>query len=101
MSFSEKVHSVSNRNRNQIARFGALSLNPFKANDKMGSQHPSPNVKTLSNFEPQIWPGIIISRDAQSVCFKWGRAKGAAKASCGETVIQKGVFGESVSSLPP
>ena len=30
-----------------------------------------------------------------------GRAKGAAKASCGETVVQKGVFGESVSSLPP
>ena len=28
-------------------------------------------------------------------------AKGAAKASCGETVVQKGVFGESVSSLPP
>ena len=28
------------------------------------------------------------------------RAKGAAKAPCGETVIQKGVFGESVSSLP-
>ena len=27
--------------------------------------------------------------------------KGAAKASCGETVVQKGVFGESVSSLPP
>ena len=31
----------------------------------------------------------------------WGRAKGAAKASCGETVVQKGVFGESVSSLLP
>ena len=31
----------------------------------------------------------------------WGCAKGAAKASCGETVVQKGVFGESVSSLPP
>ena len=31
----------------------------------------------------------------------WGRAKGAAKASCGETVVQKGVFGESVSSLSP
>ena len=28
------------------------------------------------------------------------RAKGAEKASCGETVVQKGVFGESVSSLP-
>ena len=28
-------------------------------------------------------------------------AKGAAKALCGETVVQKGVFGESVSTLPP
>ena len=28
------------------------------------------------------------------------RAKGAEKASCGETVVQKCVFGESVSSLP-
>ena len=27
--------------------------------------------------------------------------KGAAKGSCGETVVQKGVFGESVSSLLP
>ena len=29
------------------------------------------------------------------------RAKGAEKASCGETVVQTGVLGESVSSLPP
>ena len=27
--------------------------------------------------------------------------KGEEKASCGETVVQKGVFGESVSFLPP
>ena len=32
---------------------------------------------------------------------KSGRAKGAAKGSCRATVVQKGVFGESVSSLPP
>ena len=58
-----------------------------------------------------------LSIDSVSVCFenervvkmpstffrlaKSGRAKGAAKGSCGETVVQKGVFGESVSSLPP
>ena len=36
----------------------------------------------------------------QNLCL-WGGAKGAAKASCGETVVQKGVFGESVSTLPP
>ena len=32
---------------------------------------------------------------------KSGRAKGAAKGSCGEMVVQKGVFGESISSLLP
>ena len=37
-----------------------------------------------------------VNRQAKS-----GRAKGVAKGSCGETVVQKGVFGESVSSLPP
>ena len=36
-----------------------------------------------------------------SMLFLWGRANGAAKGSCGETVVQKGVFGESVSSLLP
>ena len=36
----------------------------------MGSQHPSPNVKNLCNFEPQIWPEIITSRDAKSTCLK-------------------------------
>ena len=29
------------------------------------------------------------------------RAKGAEKASCGETLVQKGVFGESISAQPP
>ena len=40
---------------------------------KLGSQHASPYVKTLCNFEPQIWPEIITSRDAQSTCFKGSR----------------------------
>ena len=38
----------------------------------------------------------LISHRQNSEC-----AKGAANASCGETVVQKGVFGESVSTLPP
>ena len=42
-------------------------------NAKMGSQHPSPDVKTLCNFEPQIWPESITSRDAKSTCFKGSR----------------------------
>ena len=41
------------------------------------------------------------NRSGVAVIVVWGRAKGAAKASCGETVLQKGVFGESVSTLPP
>ena len=39
----------------------------------MGSQHPSPNVQTLCNFEPQIWLEIITSHDAESTCFKVSR----------------------------
>ena len=39
----------------------------------MGSQHPLPDVKTLCNFEPQIWPEIITSRDAESTCFNGSR----------------------------
>ena len=50
----------------------------------MGSQHPSPNVKTLCNFEPQIWLDIITSRDAESACFKLSRT------SCREIIF--GIF---------
>ena len=39
----------------------------------MGSQHPSPNVKTLSNSETNFWPEIVTSRDAESTCFKGSR----------------------------
>ena len=50
----------------------------------MGSQHPSPNVKTFGKFEPQIWLEIITSRDAKSACFKGSRT------SCRE--ISFGIF---------
>ena len=53
----------------------------------MGSQHPSPNVKTLCNFEPRFWPEIIISRDAESTCFKGSRT------SC-EVIILGVYFGQ-------
>ena len=39
---------------------------------------------------------LLCNKKQTSEC-----AKGAAKASCAETVVQNGVFGESVSSLPP
>ena len=39
----------------------------------MGSQHPSPNVKTLCNFELQLWLEIITSHDAESICSKGSR----------------------------
>ena len=35
-----------------------------------GSQHPSPNVKNFPRFEPQIWPDIITTLDAESTCLK-------------------------------
>ena len=50
----------------------------------MGSQHPSPNVKTRCDFEPNFWPEIITSRDAESSCFKGSRT------SC--EVISLGIF---------
>ena len=50
----------------------------------LGSQHPSPNVKTFCKFEPQIWLEIITSRDAKSACFKGSRT------SCREIIF--GIF---------
>ena len=50
----------------------------------MGNHHPSPNVKNLCTFEPQIWLEIITSRDAQSACFK------GSQTSCTELI--SGVF---------
>ena len=39
----------------------------------MGSQHPSPNVKTLCNFKPNFRTEIITSRAAKNSCFKGSR----------------------------
>ena len=56
----------------------------------MGSQHPSPNVENLCNFEMQIQLEIITSRDAKSACFK------GSQTSCPE--ISSGVFlGQSLA----
>ena len=59
--------------------------NHRKRKTLVGSQHPSPNVKTLCNFEPNFWPETITSRDAESTCFKGSRT------SC--AVILFGAFG--------
>ena len=48
---------------------------------KMGSQHPSPNVKHFCKFEPQIWLEICTSRDAKSACLKGSRT------SCREIIF--------------
>ena len=57
----------------------------------MGSQHPSPNVKTLCNFETQIWLEIIASRDAKSACWKVrGRhVERYSLASLGQILVRK------------
>ena len=47
---------------------------------EMGSQHPSPNMKNLRTFEPQIWLEIITSRDAKSTCFQ------GSQTSCTEII---------------
>ena len=56
----------------------------------MRGQRPSPDVKTLCNFEALIWLETITSRDAQSACFKGSRT------SC--DVINVGVFFGQVSA---
>ena len=63
-------------------KFLILQSNYFRI--ILGSQHLSPNVKTFCNFEPQIWPEIITSRDADSTCFKGSRT------SCNEVIL--GIF---------
>ena len=41
--------------------FIVVSPSPNFDGSVLGSQHPSPNVKTLCKFEPQIWPEIITT----------------------------------------
>ena len=36
----------------------------------LGSQHVSPNEKTLCDFKLQTWPAKITSRDAQHACLE-------------------------------
>ena len=52
----------------------------WSASRIMGSQHPSPNVKNLCNFEMQTWLEMITSRDAQSACFQ------GSQTSCTEII---------------
>ena len=63
---------------------GRVARNSITNNAILGSQHPSPNVKTFCKFEPQIWLEFITSRDAKSACFKGSRT------SCRE--INFGIF---------
>ena len=64
---------------------------PSKHCKTSGFRHSTPLIK-----------GVWVVRVFVSLnLLNWGHAKGAAKASCEETVFQKGVFGESASSLLP
>ena len=70
----------------QPLSLGSLTLSPDS--QKTFSEGPRPSfTECLALFQ-----GSLLFSE---------RAKGAEKASCGETVVQKGGFGESVSSLPP
>ena len=48
---SESLHSVLNYHL--LSSESLCVVTPLRSS-KMGSQHPSPNVKTFCNFEPQI-----------------------------------------------
>ena len=56
-----------------LCRFDLLKWGRANLGGVLGSQHPSPNVKNFPRFEPQIWPEIITSRDAESTCFEGSR----------------------------
>ena len=78
-----KQVSLSNCHFNpETVQLGGPARDIFK--HLVGSQHPSPNVKTFCKFEPQIWLEIITSRDAKSACFKGSRT------SCREIIF--GIF---------
>ena len=44
---------------------------------------------------------VESARNSMLTSYFWGLAKGAEKASCGQTVVQKGAVAECISSLPP
>ena len=64
-------------------------LNPFFANRAAGD-----TKNANCTFE------VIHTNRSNVVRIRSERTIGAEKASCGETVVQKGVFGESGSALP-
>ena len=78
---SPTTHAKTGRTAQVFATQGGTHRNQTPL---MGSQHPSPNVKTFCKFEPQIWLEIITSRDAKSACFKRSRT------SCREIIF--GIF---------
>ena len=53
--------------------------------------------RIFSGHTDFVLSAIFVAKERQES----ERAKGAAKGSCGETVVQKVFLGESVSSLPP
>ena len=75
---------TSKKERQLLRRCFAPSFMQNLRATYLGSQHPSPNVKTFCKFEPQIWLDIITSRDAKSACFKGSRT------SCREIIF--GIF---------
>ena len=101
-SFQERnsgdISPISAKNVAQIwQRFLPIFVLPFPG--KVGARNFTKNPRPVSrptkqnSFTARLWElgGPTFSE----------RAKGAEKESCGETVSQKGAFGESVSSLPP
>ena len=91
-----------------------LKTNPLDsqtcANETMASTPTRMLAKSTgrmskTNLENNEMEAANMAYKSQNMTYKppvfWGCAKGAAKGSCGETVVQKGVFGESVSSLLP
>ena len=93
----KKYPSSGAKNQPKEEVLGRISLRgqALQILEKEAFWHGHPARTSMKNFVLKNF-GLVFRFLLQSE-----RTKGAEKASCGETVVQKGVFGESVSSLPP
>ena len=91
----DSLKMFSAREKNDITLQGHLSI--CFAASFLGGHLENHVQRTRSPQEmPWLKNWLTLPRHVLSE-----RAKGGAKASCRETVVQKGVSAESVSSLPP
>ena len=63
----------THRSSRRVVILKQEGLQSWRPATEVGSQNPSPDVKTLCILEPQVWPELITSRDVESTCYKGSR----------------------------